>query len=150
MRSEDEVRADADTDRRPFSNHSEFDIWADRHCYDCVNDDEATERYCPILNVAMLGQGWPAEWTRHHLKFGPRIEGTDRVEVTETTADDPAGYECVDTCTEFEERRDPGPDDDEPEPEPPPVCDGQLDIIDAYLPTALAELTRQPTGAPTP
>lgn len=111
--------------------------------YVALSTPTPTGSRSPILSVAMLG-GWPAEWTRHHLKFGARIEGTDRVEVTETTADDPAGFECVDTCTEFEPRRDDGPGDDEPEPEPPPVCDGQLDLIDAYLPTALAELTPAP------
>ena len=146
MRTEEQIRADA-ADRRPFSNGSEFDMWADRHCYECVNDNPDTETYCPILNVGMLGEGWPREWTRKYVKFGKRIAGTTRVEVSETTADDPDGSEFVDTCTEFEERRDPGLGDPEPEPEPPPVCEGQMDIIDAYLPTALAELTRAPERA---
>ncbi len=141
MRTEDQIRADA-TDERPFSNGSEYDIWADRHCYNCVNDDADTEKYCPILNVALLGQGWPKEWTRHYVKFGARIEGTNRVEVSETTADDPDGCRFVDTCTEFEERRNGGGGGDAPKPPTPQVeCDGQLDIIDAYVDTAISELT---------
>jgi hypothetical protein len=148
VRSEDQIRADA-ADRRPFSNQSEYDIWADRHCYDCVNDNPQAdpEVFCPILNVAMLGPAaWPAEWLRRHIKFGARIEGTSRVEVIETDATDPDGFEIVGDCTEFERRPDPG-DEPEPEPEPPPVCEGQLDIIDAYLPVALAELGRAPARA---
>lgn len=141
MRTEDEIRADA-APGRPFSNSSEYELWADRHCYECVNDqpDADPEVFCPILGVALLGQGWPKEWTRKHLRFGDLIEGTNRREVIETTADDPNGCVYVDTCTEFEQRPEPG-DGPEPEPEPPPVCDGQLDIVDAYLPTALDELT---------
>lgn len=141
MRTEDEIRADASPDERPFSNHSEYDLWADRHCYECVNDrpDADPEVFCPILNVAMLGGGWPKEWTRQYLKFGAVIEGTNRREVIQTTAEDPAGCRYVDTCTEFEQRPDNGGDDATPEP-PRQEVDGQLDIIDAYLPAALEEL----------
>lgn len=141
MRTEDEIRADAAPGERPFSNGSEYDMWADRHCYQCAHDNPQAdpEVFCPILNVALLGGGWPKEWTRQYLKFGNLIEGTTRREVFETTAEDPDGCLYVDTCTEFEERRDPG-DGEEPEPEPPPVCEGQLDIVDAYLPAALDEL----------
>lgn len=143
MRTEEQIRADA-ADERPFSNGSEYDMWADRHCYDCVNDDATTEKYCPILNVALLGQGWPKEWTRHYVKFGNRIEGTTRVEVSETTADDPDGCMFVGTCTEFEKRRDDGGGGPKPAPKPQPECDGQLDIIDAYVDTAISELTPKP------
>jgi len=127
MRSQDEIRNDAAAGKRPFSNRSEFDIWADRFCYECVHDDEGKEKYCPILNVAMLGEGWPAEWTRrtHNWQAGEAS----------------GSYEVVDACTEFEERRDDEGDGSEPEPEPPPVVEGQLDLIDAYLDTALGELT---------
>lgn len=148
MRPETEITADA-ADERPFSNGTEYEIWADRHCYECVNDDPQAdpEVFCPIITVALLGKGdgpaWPKEWTRRYIKFGDRIEGTNRVEVSETTADDPDGCMFVGTCTEFEQRPDPG-DGPEPEPEPVPDCDGQLDLIDAYLPTALAEITRAP------
>lgn len=148
MRTEDEIRADA-ADERPFANGSEHDIWASRYCYDdCVHDDAEREIYCPIINVALLGPhgrpSWPVEWTRRYIRFGARIEGTTRVEVHETTADDPAGYMTVGECTEYERRRDPGDGDPPAEPDPPPVCDGQLDLVDLYLPTALAELTPAP------
>jgi hypothetical protein len=139
VRSEQEIRADA-ADDRPFSNHTEYEIWADRYCWaPCVHDDPDRDKFCPILSVALLGS-WPKEWTRRHIRFGERIGGTDRVEVHETDAADPDGIEIVGECTEFEERPDPG-DEPDPEPEPPPVCDGQLDLIDAYLDTALDELT---------
>lgn len=125
MRTEDEIRADAAAER-PFSNGTEFDIWADRWCWRCVHDNAEAERYCPILTVA-LQKGWPGEWTRERVPF-TSVEG-------EATF-----YERVETCTEFDERRGDG-GDDSPEPEPVPECGGQLDIIDAYLPVALEELT---------
>ncbi len=154
MRTMEQIQADADDTRRPFSNSTEFEMWADDKCYECVNDTMGVanpdpEVFCPILSAALLG-GWPKEWTRKHLKFGKRIEGTTRVEVSETTADDPDGFEYVDTCTEFEERRNGGGGGDAPKPTPPRVeCDGQLDIIDAYLDTAVAELTPNPVAAVT-
>lgn len=146
MRTEAEIRQDA-ADRRPFSNGSEYGIWADRYCWaPCVHDDPDREVFCPVLSVALLGS-WPREWTRRYIKFGKPIEGTNRVEVSETTKDDPAGLEVVDACTEFEERRDDGPDDPDPQPDPPPVCEGQLDLVDAYLDTAIGELTKEPVIA---
>lgn len=129
MRSEEEIRTDA-ADERPFSNGTEWGIWADRFCYECVHDDANREIYCPIITVAMIGNTgspmWPKEWLRE------RVPWTDRDGVEHS-------YERVDACTEFEERRDPG-DDDPPPPEPVPDCDGQLDLIDAYLDTAIEEL----------
>lgn len=149
MRDEAAIRADA-ADERPFSNGTEFEIFADRYCYRCVHDNPETEKYCPILGVALIGNdgepAWPQEWTRKYVKFGARIPGTSCVEVSQTTADDPDGCEFVDTCTEFEERRD-GDDDPAPEPDPPPECHGQLDIIDAYVDTAVDELSRAPESA---
>ncbi len=133
VRTEAEITADA-AQERPFSNHSEYEVWAERHCYECAHDDEATETYCPILGVALLG-GWPVEWTRRRHEW---------------TANGESGtYEVVDTCTEFQQRPEwPGDDDLDagppPPPEPAPECDGQLDLVDAYLPTALAEITRAP------
>ena len=124
--------ADAAKDLRPFSNGTEFGIWADRFCYSCVHDDDAKEKYCPVLNAALLGKGWPAEWTREQVPF----TSVDGVEMA---------YERVDTCTEFEECRDDEGDDPEPEPQPPPVVEGQLDLIDAYLDTAITELTTEPS-----
>lgn len=129
MRTSEQIQADAE-DRSPFSNGSEYDYWAGRWCYRCRRDDAATETWCPILSVAMLG-AWPKELTRHYVKFGARIEGTDRVEVSETTADDPDGCTFVDTCSEFDERRD-GEDDPTPEPGPPPVADGQVDMFEVF------------------
>lgn len=148
MRTEDEIRADA-ADQPPFSNGTEWDMWATRHCYECVHDNPNAdpEVFCPIITVALVGKGngpmWPTEWTRRYVRFGARIEGTDRVEVSDTTADDPDGCLFVGTCTEFEERRDDGPGD-KPEPVPPPEVNGQLDLIDAYLDTAIGELTKAP------
>jgi hypothetical protein len=129
VRTSEQIMADAEQ-RSPFSNGSEYDHWADRWCYRCRRDDAATETWCPILSVALLGN-WPKEWTRHYVKFGAPIEGTTRVEVSETTADDPDGCTFVDTCTEFEERRNDG-DDPPPEPEPPPVIDGQVDMFEVF------------------
>jgi hypothetical protein len=123
MRSYEEILADA-AEGRPFSNHTEYELWADsgRGCYDCANDDDAAELWCPILTVALLGN-WPKEWPRERSKVG--------------------AFDVAGECTEFRQRPEPG-DEPEPDPEPPPVCDGQLDLIDAYLETALAELTPKP------
>ena len=115
---------------RPFSNHTEFEVWADRYCYRCRKDSEETELYCPILGMAIAEGGWPDEWTaRTHTWEAGGKSGS---------------YEVVDTCTEFEERRDDEGDDPEPEPEPPPEVEGQLDLIDAYVDTAIRELTTEP------
>lgn len=136
MRTVDEIQADA-AGKRPFSNHSEFDYWAsDRGCYECVNDDDANEKYCPILSVALLGS-WPAEWTRKRIEWK-----------TDTGS---GSYEVVDECTEFEQRPDGGGGDEpDPDPGPSPVADGQLDLIDAYLDTAIGELSRAPVMAEYP
>lgn len=139
MRTDEEIMADAEN-RSPFSNGSEYDYWAGRWCYRCVKDNAETETWCPILSVAMLGN-WPKELTRHYVKFGARIEGTDRVEVSETTPDDPDGCAFVDTCTEFEERRD--DDGDDPEPEPgPPVIDGQVDMFEVFADQIVEQVPR--------
>lgn len=131
MRTEDEIRADA-ADERPFSNGTEWDMWADRWCHECVHDDANREVYCPIITVAMIGNAgepmWPKEWTR------------ERHEWTKADGSPGGAYDVVGECTEFEQRPDPG-DEPEPDPEPPPEVEGQLDLIDAYLDTALNELT---------
>lgn len=135
MRTEDEIQADA-ADESPFSNGTEYEIWSDGYCGRCVHDNPGRNQFCPILGVAILGS-WPTEWTRatHTWEIG----------------DKSGSYEVVDTCTEFEERRRGGRGGDgPPKPKPPVVeCDGQLDIVDAYLDTALAELTPQPSEAVT-
>lgn len=143
MRSEEEIRADAE-DRRAFSNGTEYEMWADRWCYRCRNDNAETETYCPILSVALLG-GWPKEWTRHYVKFGAYIKEAGRWEVSETTADDPDGSVFVDTCTEFEERRD-GEDEPAPEPEPSPVIPGQVDMFEVFADQAVTELSKPLAG----
>jgi hypothetical protein len=135
VRPPEQIDADTDRDVKPFSNHTEFEIWASRYCYECVNDDTDAELHCPILGAALLG-GWPKEWTRrtHTWQIG----------------DKGGSYEVVDTCTEFVQRPEwPGDDDpgDGPPPEPVPECDGQLDLVDAYLPTALVELRKAPVTA---
>lgn len=146
MRTEDEIRADA-APRAPFSNGTEWEIFADRQCYECVHDNPNAdpEVFCPIITVALTGNNgraaWPKEWTSKFVKFGDYVdEARTRRLPIETTADDPEACEYVGECTEFEQRPEPG-DEPEPEPEPPPEVEGQLDLIDAYLDTALAELT---------
>jgi len=123
MRTPDEIAADAEA-RSPFSNHTEYEMWAGhgRGCYDCANDDDATEKYCPILGAALLG-GWPKEWTRRTVQW--EIGGKS------------GSYEVVDECTDFDRRPDDdGPDDgdDQPEPDPgpPPVLEGQIDMFEVF------------------
>ncbi len=142
MRTEEEIRADA-ADEPPFSNGSEHDIWADRYCHNnCVNDDDEREIWCPIITVALLGKAgdgsstaWPKEWTRASVPW------TDRDGVEHA-------YERVDTCTEYEERRDPDDGEDlDPQPVHPPQCKSQIDIIDVYLPVFMDEITPRPAEA---
>ena len=45
MRTSEQIQADAE-DRSPFSNGSEYGIWADRWCYRCRNDNAETETWC--------------------------------------------------------------------------------------------------------
>lgn len=112
MRTYDEILASA-RDGSAFSNSTSFEIWsANRGCGTCRNDDDATEKYCPILSVALASGKTPAEW----------VEMSDRVQ----------DY----TCTEY----DPRPDDDdgddpapEPDPGPPPVIEGQVDIFEVFV-----------------
>lgn len=97
---------------RAFSNHTQFEIWAaNRGCWTCTKDDDATEKWCPILSSALIG-GIPEQWT------------------CETETDWLHGNY---TCSDYEERRDDdGDDDPEPEPEPPPVIEGQIDIFEVF------------------
>lgn len=142
MRSYDEALAAA-KDKPAFSNGSEGHAWTDRWCDTCVHDRSARVDSvkpdprnngllgCALLGVAIMGQT-PAEWTEQPWKqIAGRPEGETAPEL---------GGKYV--CSEYEEdRHDEGDDDPEPEPEPPPVVEGQLDLIDAYLDTAIAELT---------
>lgn len=112
MKTYDEIAAAA-RDGNAFSNSSQFEYWAsNRGCYTCRNDDDATEKWCPILSVALATGKTPAEWTT--LTEEDEVHGT---------------Y----TCTEYDERRDDGPDDEpDPEPSPPPVIDGQIDMFEVF------------------
>ena len=110
MRTYDEIAADA-RKGSAFSNGTSFEIWASRRgCWTCRNDDD-TEKYCPILSVALATGKTPAEWV-------------------ELDKDEIQNY----TCTEYDERRDDGPDEDQPEPDPgpPPVMDGQIDMFEVF------------------
>ena len=126
MRTAEQIAADAEN-RRAFSNGSEYEYWADsgRGCYDCTQDDPNTEKYCPILGVALLGQ-WPKEWARRTVesRYG--------------------SYEAVGECAEFDERRDDGePDDDSPDPDPgpPPAVEGQIDMFEVFAERIADEAT---------
>lgn len=67
MRDVGAIEADA-TDGSPFSNSTEGEGWmgSGHGCYSCVNDDEAAQRYCPLLSLALTGRT-PAEWERTGL-----------------------------------------------------------------------------------
>lgn len=106
MRTPEEIAANA-RDGRAFSNGTEGYAWMDAWCYECVHDDEKTERYCPILTLAMLGEKTPAEWVEK----------------------EPRGLRDRYECTEFEPRDDDG-DGPEPDPEPVPEDPNQLTIFD--------------------
>jgi len=121
MRTPDEIQADA-VDQRPFSNMTEFEYWAGggKGCWDCLNDDEASEKYCPILTVAVIGS-WPKEWLRRTVNW--------------KHGDASGSYEAVGDCTEFEERRDDGPDEGDPQPVPGPSAlemEGQIDMFEVF------------------
>jgi len=118
VRTFDEIRADA-ADKRPFSNGTEFELWADRPggCWTCTRDEPRTETWCPILSVVITHGVWPTEWQRreHRTEHG--------------------SYEVVGDCTEYDERPDDdGDDDDGPgtDPGPPPVVEGQLTLGDLF------------------
>lgn len=128
MRTEAEISADA-KDEQPFSNGTEGYAWQDQWCCECTHDDEATELWCPILTVAILGKT-PVEWIEQEWgEHGPTLGDTYH-------------------CTEFEQRPDDdGPDDDEPEPEGPgpfdPEMPGQVDIFTVFIEQGLTELAEQ-------
>ena len=103
MRSEAEIQSSA-REGKAFSNGTEWEIWSARWCDRCRNNDEETEKWCPIITVALVSDKTPREWT-------PRL--------VEWEAGGKSGsYEVVDTCTEFDERREYDGDGPEPDPEP--------------------------------
>jgi hypothetical protein len=119
MRTDEQIAADAE-DKSPFSNGTEYEMWAGRGrgCYDCLNDDPNTDKFCPILGVALLGK-WPTEWTRRLYEW--------------EIGDKKGAFPVVDECIEFDERRDDdGDDEPDPEPTPPPVIEGQIDMFEVF------------------
>lgn len=105
MRTYDEVLADA-RPGSPFSNMTMFEMWAPRWCWaPCAHDDDETEKYCPILSVAVTGVT-PQEWlTLDHVH---------------------GDY----ACTEFQAAPDPDDADVLQMPGlPPPELPGQLDLF---------------------
>jgi hypothetical protein len=139
MRTETEIDADA-RPGSPFSNGTEGYAWMGTWCDECVNNDEETELWCPILSVALLGKT-PSEWIEQ--PWG-QIKGRPEGETAPSLTD---RYHC----TEFVQRPEwPGRDgpDGDPPPGPVPVGEGQLDLVDAYLDTAVAELSKAPTARP--
>jgi len=49
-----------------FSNSTEFEMWSARWCDRCGKDDGESV-FCPILNVALLGDLVPEQWRRTGL-----------------------------------------------------------------------------------
>lgn len=136
MRTYEEIAADA-ADETPFSNGTEFEMWADsgRGCWDCIHDNDETETYCPILSVSLLGPSWPKEWTRekHRWEIGGKS----------------GAYDVVGECTEFEERRDDDGGDPETEPTSPPApeIDGQIDMFEVFAEQITEHASREQVPA---
>jgi hypothetical protein len=135
MRPEAEIDAAA-RPGSPFSNGTEGYSWMANWCDECTNNDEATELWCPILSVALLGKT-PAEWVEQPWK---QIKGRPEGEVAPSLGDT---YHCTEFVQRPEWHDDPD-GDPPPPPDPAPECDGQIDLIDVYLPTALDELRKAP------
>jgi hypothetical protein len=134
VRTEDQIQADAAAERA-FSNGTEYEIWAGRHCYECLHDNPETGTFCPILTVALLGH-WPVEWTRATHNW--------------TVGEHSGSYEVVDTCTEFERRPDDGPGDDPPPDRPgpwDPEMPGQVDMFGVFVEQGINDLDRQAVPA---
>ncbi len=122
MRSYDEAYA-AFRDTPAFSNSTDGEVWMGGWCERCTNDSpDMVDRGegCPLILIALVGRT-PSEWL-------------DQPEDRQRIGD---RYHCV----EFRDRDEAGED---PAPHPLPQCDGQLDIIDAYVDTAISELTPAP------
>lgn len=100
MRTVAEITADA-TDRRPFSNSTEWEVWSYNHCEDC--HEEPT---CKLILVALNGQT-PKEW---------------KVDADGTTGDC-SEFEPIPYATDDE------PEERPVETVHIPVLDGQLDLF---------------------
>lgn len=105
MRPYEEIEAGA-RPQRPFSNHTEWEIWSARWCERCANDTPAKvdrDEGCPLILVALMGKT-PAEWLEQDVHV----------------------YQCI----EFRDRDNgPGP---EPQPIPDPPGQGTLLPRDPY------------------
>jgi hypothetical protein len=128
MRSYDEIAADA-RDGRAFSNGTSFENWASsRGCYTCRNDDAATEKWCPILTVALSTGKTPAEWVEFDEKSIQNY-----------------------TCSEYDERRDEGGDGEDPDPDPTPgpaeEIAGQIDMFEVFADRIANEASAVAAGA---
>lgn len=133
MRTPDEIHAGA-IDEPAFSNGTEGYAWQDNWCGQCVHDDEATEKWCPILTEAILGRT-PAEWIEQPWQ---QIKGRPEGETAPVPGD---RYHCV----EFEPRED-GDGNDEPEPGPrwDPEMPGQTTIFEVFADQFVTEIAEAP------
>lgn len=128
MKTFDEAMATA-RDGSPFSNSTQWEIWADRWCYTCSKDSpELVDKGqgCPLITVALM-ERTPAEWTAETEE--------DRVM---------ARY----TCSEYEERPewpgddDPDSDPDDPDPTGPAEnVPGQVDIFQVWTDQVVEQAT---------
>jgi hypothetical protein len=131
MRTSDEILADA-RGGSAFSNSSQFEYWAsNRGCWTCRNDDAETEKWCPILGVALSSGKTPAEWVTFSEK--DEIHGD---------------Y----TCTEYDERRDDGDDDGSgPDATPGPALEleSQIDMFEVFAEKIVDETSTMDAKAAT-
>jgi hypothetical protein len=127
MRTYDQAMADA-LDETPFSNHTMWEIWADRWCYECVNDSpELVDqgKGCPLIMVALMRKT-PREWTAATEQ--DRIYGSYH-------------------CSEFEQRNDGGGDGESgPQPRPPAFEEmpGQTTIFEALTDATVEQFQQTP------
>lgn len=150
MRTYDEIISTA-KDEAPFSNGTEGYAWTGTWCDTCIYDRSARdeEQYppdpvnggllgCPLLGAALIGMT-PTEWTEQPWR---QITGRPEGETAPCLGEK---FTCSEYFRDPDIDGDDGPEDppnNPPPPEPPPIeVDGQLDLIDAYLDTAIAELT---------
>jgi hypothetical protein len=140
--SNDYDEAYANAKHKPaFSNGSEGYAWMGNWCDQCSKNDEATELWCPLLSVALLGRT-PVEWIEQPWgQVAGRPEGQTAPRLGDT-------YHC----TAFSPRDD-GDDDGESSPEPDPLptfaaeMPGQVDIFSLFA-DDIAEQAEQTTRVP--
>lgn len=112
---------DRSRDRQPFSNSTEWEIWAGSWCDRCQREAPfragLTDGGCPLIVVAVCHLRTPAEWQGEHGDY---------------------------TCTEF---RPPGWRDPEPQPQPEP--DGMDGLFERPR-RGVRMLTQAPVVEPAP